>query len=167
MNIHKFLTILLLIAIIPLSNTYAGEDMDGPVRYTLDLGQKYESYQLTRKDYEWALRLVGKFKYDGDVMFFVRTTLPVNKDDLIVRNSVYKSVGERKYFYVADGDAFLDINGSDMMSPGCGGFSVHYPKSKNYFIALNFNSCVGFVRHSKITEGVNWWYGDGDINRIK
>lgn len=164
---NKILTIFLLMSIAPINSAYCGEDMDGPVKYTLDLSQKYETYKLIAKDKEWAQRLVKKFKYDGDVIYFVRTTLSVKKNTKIINGSVYKSVGKKKYFYVTDSDAFLDLNRFDMISPGCGGFSVHYPKSRNFFIALNFNLCLGFARHSKITEGVNWWYGDSDINRFK
>ena len=90
----KLLTLLSLISITFFSKARASEDMDGPVRYTLDLSQKYETYKLTEKDKEWAQKLVIKFKYKGDVIYFVRTSIPVTKDSKIIHDSVYKSIGE-------------------------------------------------------------------------
>src|SRR5882724_2702337 len=86
---------------------YAGDDDSGPIRYSTDLSQRFTTYAMSKKDKAWSESLVKKFRYQGPVVHFVRTSLPLTVDDTIVHGAVYQAVEKADFFYVASGDAML------------------------------------------------------------
>ena len=71
--------------------SHAGDDSSGPIKYSVDLGARFTTYELTKADREWAQRLAIKFKYNGKIAFFVRTSLPIEADGKTIEGSVYNA----------------------------------------------------------------------------
>ncbi len=145
---------------------YAGDDDSGPIRYSTDLSQRFTTYAMSKKDKAWSESLVKKFRYQGPVVHFVRTSLPLTVDDTIVHGAVYQAVEKADFFYVASGDAMLQLNTKWAYNPGVGGFSMNAPKSQNFIVCLHLNGGVPFLSSSPVHSGRVTWKGH-DWNRLE
>jgi hypothetical protein len=147
-------------------NAVAGDDASGPIKYSVNLGAQFQTYQLTDKDKEWSRSLAQKFNYSGRIVHFVRTSLPLTVTGQEVKGAVYQAVEKPEYFYVRQGDAMLKVNTEWPYSPGVGGFSMHAPSSVNFIVCLNFQpGGVPFLSSSRVIKDVVSW-GGHERNRI-
>jgi hypothetical protein len=76
---------------------YAGDDDSGPIQYSTDLSQRFTNYAMSKKDKAWSESPVKKFRYQGPVVHFVRTSLPLTVDDTVVHGAVYQAVETRLF----------------------------------------------------------------------
>jgi|SRR6185503_379955 len=151
---------ILLALLLPPLCALAGDDASGPIAYKLDLGRSFSSYVITDRDRAWATSLTTRLKYEGEVIFFVRTDLPLEVDGTAVQGLVYHGIEMPEYFYVVPGDAMLKIGTQWPYSPGVGGFSMHAPPSKNFIACLHCNAGgVPFLSSSPVIEGLVSWGG--------
>lgn len=104
----------------------------------------------------------------GHITYLTRTDLPLWRDGVRVEGAVYRPVDKLKdWYYVADGDAIIIASEHAIISPRCGGFSMHAPKTRNFIVALYFETpCVPVLRHSDIRRGKIWWYQDHKFDRL-
>ena len=144
----------------------AGDDSSGPIKYELDLGTPFTTYQLTNSDRAWGEKLAGKFKYKGKIAYFVRTSLPLTVDGKNVAGGVYQRLDEPRCFYVVPGDYVLKIGTEWPASPGVGGFTLNAPKSKNFLTCMNCH-CGGVpaLSSTPIVKGPVSWKGHA-YNRL-
>ena len=134
---------------------FAGDDASGTTRYSIDLGARFESYQLTPKDRDWASALARKFKYTGPIVYFVRTSLPLTIGAAEVKGQVYVAVDQAGFFYVIPGDTMIGLGGKWPYDPGVGGFSMHASGSRNFIACMNFQrGGVPVLNSSPVTKGV-------------
>jgi hypothetical protein len=147
----------------------AGDYFDGPNRYEIDLSQAFTQYAMTDSDRRWATSLLQNLHQTDRITYLTRTTLPLWCDGKRFDGAIYRSVGKyNDRFYIVDGDAVLITSDNSIISPGCGGFSAHAPKSRNFIVALYFDTpCVSFRRHSDIGRRKLWYYGDHSIDRLR
>ena len=139
---------------------YSGDDASGNINYKINLGSEYGSYEMTEKDYKWSKSLVTNLKYEGKPIHFVKTTLPLYRDGVKLKGMVYQSIEDPKYFYVLESDAILKIGLKYPYSPGCGGFSMHAPKSKNFIVCLNlYSGGVPFLKGTPVDKNEVTWKG--------
>ena len=139
----------------------AGDDASGTNKYRVDLGKPFSKYELTDKDQAWAKALAAKFKYSGRIVYFVKTSLPLDVDGKTVEGDVYQSLEKPTCFYVAQGDAMLPVGAPWPLSPGTGGLSMHTPRSRNFIACLNCH-CGGvpFLSGSRVERSVVTWNGN-------
>jgi hypothetical protein len=64
---------------------------------------------MSKKDKAWSRSLVRNLKYNGPVVHFVRTSLPLNVNDSTVPGAVYQALKKPQFFYVVNGDAMLKL----------------------------------------------------------
>ncbi len=148
-------------------SVFAGDDASGDIPVKLDLSLAHKNYQLTDKDKEWVASLVKNLNYQGKVMFFVQTDLPLESDACTLSGKVYQSLDDKTLYYVAEGDVMLKIGEKHPFSPGVGGFSMHAPESKQFIACLNCLSGGVLLRNSsKVIRGLVTWYGR-DWNRLE
>jgi hypothetical protein len=104
----------------------AGADAseDATASFRVDLSRRFEVYGMTNRDRAWSRSLTRKLRYTGEVVHFVRTSLPLEVDGKTVDGAVYQALEEPGYFYVAVGDATLRVGAPCPYSPGVGGFSI-------------------------------------------
>ena len=137
------------------ASSYAGDGIGGTNRYEADFSREHVSHKMSKKDEQWDASLLRKLKYDGKVVYFVRTNLPLQKDGTNVIGLIYRRIDQPQHYYIAEGDVMLNLKDGLIFNPGVGGFSMHSPKSRNFIACLNFQQGgVPFVHHSEIkTEG--------------
>lgn len=158
--------IVYLISIFISAGATAGDYAIGGIKYKVDLGQTFDMYKMTKKDFAWGVNLSKKLKYQGKVIYFVRTSLVLLADGKKLEGAVYHAIDKPDYFYVLPGDAMLVVGAKRPISPGVGGFSMITPKSKNFIACFNcFSGGVPFIFGSSITLGKVVWYGD-DFHRL-
>lgn len=162
----RFASAVLLSVCIAASVGLAGDDASGPIHYSVDLSRPFTSYVMSARDNEWSSSLVEKLKYTGDVVHFVRTSLPLRVDQSTVEGAVYQAVEKPNYFYVVNGDAVLKLGTKWAYNPGVGGFSMHAPKSRDFIVCLNLDGGVPFLSSSPVQKGTVTW-GGHDWNRFK
>jgi hypothetical protein len=156
-----------ILAVLALPAAFAGDDASGSTPYRLDLSQRFSTYSMTANDEQWSANLAKKFKYNGGIVHFVRTSLPLQIGERTVQGNVYQSVEHPDVFYVLEGDAMLKIGAKWPYNPGVGGFSIHAPKSKNFIVCLNYaGGGVPFLSGSPVTKAVVSWKGDPQWNRL-
>ena len=147
--------------------SHAGDGIGGTNRYEADFSRGHESYKMGKEDERWAASLLRNLKATGKAIYFARTDLPVQKDGVVVRGLVYRRVDQPEYYYIAEGDAMLNLKEGFIYNPGVGGFSMHSPKSRNFIVCLNFQQGgVPFVRHSEIGKSNIWWFAHEKSNRL-
>ena len=148
--------------------TPAGDGIRGPHTYVIDLAQPFDRYKMTDADRAWVRSLVTGLGYNGDVVHLVRTTLPLLRDGQPIRGPVYEALERPGYYYVAPGDAMIDLNTGSIYSPGVGGFSMHAPRSQRFIASLHFqrggvpflaHDGVPFIRHPAIRRHKIEWAG--------
>jgi hypothetical protein len=157
--------VLLLTALLTLP-TYGGDDASGPIQYSVNLAQPFSTYTMGMKDREWSNSLVKRLKYTGQVIHFVKTTLPLSIDQQVVQGAVYQAVEKPQLFYVVNGDAMLVLGTRWPYSPGVGGFSMHSPKPRDFIVCLNLGGGVPFLSGSRVQKARVEWKGH-DYNRFK
>lgn len=145
----------------------AGDDASGNVPYSIDLALQFTTYALTRKDELWSESLVNRLHYTGQVIHFVRTSLPLQVSSRTLEGAVYQAVEKPDVFYVSNGDAVLRLGTRWVYNPGVGGFSMHSPKSRNFIVCLNFDGGVPFLSSSPVQKGTVTWKGHDDWDRLK
>ena len=139
----------------------AGDDASGPIPYSVDLSDPYSEHELSARDRKWGESLVTNLGHEGEVVYFVRTTLPLQVDQATVTGEVYHAIDSSGWFYVVPGDAMLKIGARFVASPGVGGFSMHAPRSRDFIVCLNCRSGgVPFLSSSKVSKGLVAWGGD-------
>ncbi|MGB0038322.1 MAG: hypothetical protein WBQ00_05435 [Terriglobales bacterium] len=159
-------TIVLFLAIGRLA--YAGDDASGNVPFRLDLSQPFTTYAMTVQDKLWSTTLAARFVYEGSVLHFVRTSLPLEMGDKTIEGAVYQAVEKPDVFYVTSGDAMLKLGSRWAYNPGVGGFSMHAPKSRNFIVCFHFVSGgVPFLSSSQVIKGLVTWNGHDDWDRLK
>ena len=138
----------------------AGDDASGPIAYQVDLGSNFSTHQFGESELKWSRSLVENLNYEGRVVHFVRTTLPLSVDGKTHEGLVYQAVEEPDVFFVIPGDAMLKVGAKYPLSPGVGGFSMHAPDSLDFIVCLNFhNGGVPFHSGSKVSRGQVTWNG--------
>ena len=162
----RFVSAVLLSVCFAVSAGIAGDDASGPIHYGVDLSRPFTSYAMSAQDNEWSSSLVEKLKYTGEVVHFVRTSLPLQVDQSTVEGAVYRAVEKPNYFYVVNGDAVLKLDTKWAYNPGVGGFSMHAPKSREFIVCLNLGGGVPFLSSSPVQKGTVTWNGH-DWNRFK
>jgi hypothetical protein len=143
----------------------AGDDASGPIQYIVDLSQQYSTYAMSAADKEWSQSLVHRLKYDGRVVHFVRTSLPLTVDNKVVDGAVYQAIEKPQFFYVVNSDAILELGTKWAYNPGVGGFSMHAPQSRNFIVCLNLSGGVPFLSSSPVVKGKVMWKGN-NWNRL-
>jgi hypothetical protein len=155
-TIISYLIINLFFGFYAIAGDYAG----GKSLYSVDLSEKFTTYEMNKKDKKWVSSLVKNLKYRGKIVHFVRTSLLLKVENSVVQNSVYQAIEKLDYFYVLYGDAMMKIGTEATYSPRVGGFSTHMQKSKDFIVCLNFQrGGVRFVDSSKVTKGLVSWKG--------
>jgi len=140
---------------------FAGDDASGSIPYSVDLSAPYSRHELSAEDRQWGASLVANLGYDGKVVYFVRTTLPLQVDKATVTGEVYQAIESPDWFYVVPGDAMLKIGTRFVASPGVGGFSMHAPRSRDFIVCLNCGpGGVPFLSSTKVSKGLVTWGGD-------
>jgi len=142
--------------------------MDGPNRYELDLAAPHQQYTMTASDHRWADSLLRNLHQRGHVTYLVRTRIPLWRDGERIDGAVYRPLGKfSRWYYVSDGDIVIIPSDHAIISQGCGGFSMHTPKSRDFIVALYFGApCVPVRRHSDIQFGKIWYYTDKSFDRL-
>lgn len=157
--LKQFTTAILLILLAMPSHIQAGGDASGYIPHSTDLGKPYEKYTLQKKDHQWSRSLVRRLGYKGNVVHFVRTTIPLQSGSQTIEGQIYQSVEQPDKYYVAEGDLMFEI-GSRPHSVGTGGFSMHTPKSKDFIVCLHCQSKgVPVSLSTKVMKGRVWWMG--------
>jgi hypothetical protein len=161
---HLFAAAPLLIAF----SAIAGDFIDGPYRYEVDLAEAHKQYEMTAADRRWADSLLRNLHQKGRVTYLTRTDLPLSRDGERIDGAVYRPLGRfSDWYYVSDGDVVIAASEHAILSPGCGGFSMHAPKSRNFIVALYFGTpCVPIRRHSEIGVGKIWYYAEKSFDRL-
>lgn len=132
----------------------------GSVPYALDLAAPFTHYELTANDRSWGKRLAQKLNYSGKIFYFVRTSLALEVGNQSLVGAVYQRVDLPNCFYVTRGDYLLRIGKERPSSSGVGGFSLHFPPSKNFLACLNCHcSGVPVSWSTPITKGQVYWLG--------
>lgn len=146
----------------------AGDFSDGPNRYELDLAAGSHQYTMTAADHRWAESLLRNLHQKGHVTYLTRTDIPFVRDGERVNGGVYCPVGKfTGRYYVPEGDAVILVPEKAVISQGCGGFSIHAPKSRNFIVALYFETpCVPILRHGEIQRGKIWFYSSKSFDRF-
>jgi len=167
-SLNRFnLLIILMLMISPSAFVFAGDDASGTIPRKVDLSLAHKNYQLTEEDQAWIDSLVKNFNYQGKVMLFVQTDLPLESNACSLSGKVYQSLEDESLYYVAEGDVMLKIGEKHPFSPAVGGFSMHAPDSKHFIACLNCLSGGVLVRNSsEVTKGVVTWKGM-DWNRLE
>jgi hypothetical protein len=145
---------------------YGGDDASGPIHYSVDLAQPFSTYTISMKDREWSNTLVKRLKYPGQVVHFVKTTLPLSIDQQVIQGAVYQAVEKPQFFYIVNGDAMLVLGSRWPYSPGVGGFFMHAPKSRAFIVCLNLDGGVPFLSGSRVQKARVEWKGN-DYNRFR
>jgi hypothetical protein len=153
--------------VLTISATHAGDDASGPTPYRVDLSQRFTAYSMNSEDKSWSASLVTRLAYEGPVIHFVRTSLPLKIGGKTIQGTVYQSVEKPDVFYILDGDVILKLDTRWAYNPGVGGFSMHAPKSRNFIVCLNFDGGVPFLSSSPVHEGVVTWNGHEGWSRLK
>jgi hypothetical protein len=149
------------------SEGFGGDDASGPIHYSVDLSQAFTTYTLSERDKIWSESLAKKLKYTGNVVHFVRTSLPLKVESKVVQGAVYQALEKPEYLYVVNGDAMLRLDAKWAYDPGVGGFSMHAPKSRNFIVSLNLvGGGVPFLSSSRVLKGQVSWMGN-DWDRLK
>lgn len=141
----------------------AGDFATGPIAYQVDLGQEYTAYQVTTKDRAWGTRLAKKFKYQGEIVYFTRTSIQLSVDGEKVEGQVYQGIEQPSYFYVIQSDTMLQVGASRAVSPGSGGFFMSAPQSKNFIVCFNcMTGGVPYLFSTQVSEATTSWRGDNN-----
>jgi hypothetical protein len=142
------------------STAIAGDDSSGPIKYRVDLGAPFTTYQLTEQDKAWSQHLAKKFKYTGSISYFVRTSLTLDVDGKAVEEAVYQRLDQPDCFYVVPGDYVLTIGTPWPASPGVGGFTLCAPRSRTFLACMNCH-CGGVpaLSSTPIEKGPVSWSG--------
>ena len=139
----------------------AGDDSSGPIAYSVDLGLAFTTYHMSDRDKQWSASLGRNLKYSGEVLHFLRTSLPLSDATAVatVTGAVYQAFEKPNLFYVVPSDVVLRIGVRWPIGQGAGGFSVHAPKSRNFIVALH--CCVGVpvISSSPVIKGKVAWKG--------
>lgn len=139
--------------------SFAGDFASGQIEYKADFSSPFSMYKMTPADNEWTASLVGKFKYSGKVVRFVKTDIKLTKNGKELVSSVFRAIEFPDRFYVLSGDVMLSMEKKRIYSPGTGGFSMHAPRSKNFIVCLNCDTGgVPFSSHSKVGYRNMWWF---------
>ncbi|MDQ7051284.1 MAG: hypothetical protein Q9M92_17855 [Enterobacterales bacterium] len=166
-NKNIFSLLLVIISYGVSSIVMAGDDASGNIPRQVDLSLTHKNYQLTEADRVWVATLVKNFNYQGKIMLFVQTDLPLESNACSLSGKVYQNLNDETLYYVAEGDVMLKIGEKHPFSRGVGGFSMHAPKSKHFIACLNCLSGGVLVRNSsEVTKGSVTWYGR-DWNRLE
>jgi hypothetical protein len=137
----RFVSAVLLSVCFAVSAGIAGDDASGPIHYGVDLSRPFTSYAMSAQDNEWSSSLVEKLKYTGEVVHFVRTSLPLQVDQSTVEGAVYRAVEKPNYFYVVNGDAVLKLDTKWAYNPGGRRF---------------LNACTEIARVHRLPQP-RWW----------
>jgi len=162
------LTFVAALLLVTLQAASAGDDASGSTQCKVDLSQPFTTYSIATRDKLWGESLVKKLGYKGQVVYFVRTSLPLKVGSSTVEGAVYQAVEKPDFFYVVNTDAMLRLGSQWVYSPGVGGFSMHSPKSRNFILSLNFTGGgVPFLSSSRVAKGIVTWNGDAGLSRLK
>lgn len=161
---RAFAVVLLLIA----GSAMAGDFSDGPNRYEINLAPPFHQYAMSPSDHHWAESLLRNLHQRGHVTYLTRTDIPLWRDSVRIDGAVYHPISSPSdWYYIADSDTILILSDHAIISPGCGGFSLHAPKSRSFIVAQYFTSpCVPVLRHSDIDRGKVWWYQGHAFDRL-
>lgn len=152
----RALVVLLLLS----TNAHSGDDASGDIPREMDLRAPHGQYTLTELDFDWSRSLVQRFKYDGEVVHFARTSIALISDGQTIEGRVYQSLEYPDMYYVAEGDLIFVLGREHPYSPGVGGFSMHAPPSGNFIVCLNcLRGGVPSLDSSKVHRGVVKWRG--------